>query len=107
MPENCFGSVNWPFTPQLGQLMSARPLAGRRPCLASYASSRWSARWRLWQEVHSVSGSEKVATWPEATQTSGARITEESMPTMSSRPVTIAFHHWRLMFSLSSTPSGP
>ena len=69
--------------------MSARPLAGGWPCLASYASSRWSARKRLWQEVHSVSGSEKVATWPEATQTSGARITDESMPTTSSREVTM------------------
>lgn len=61
-PENCLGSVNWPLLPQLGQFTSARPLAGGRLCLASYASSRWSARNRLWQEVHSVSGSEKVAT---------------------------------------------
>ena len=34
-------------------------------------------------------------------------MTEESSPTMSSRPVTTDFHHCRLMFSLSSTPSGP
>lgn len=62
MPENCLGSVKAPLVPQCGQLMSASPLAGSRPCLASYASSRWSARKRLWQEVHSVSGSENVAT---------------------------------------------
>ena len=30
------------------------------PCLASYASSRWSARKRLWQDWHSVSGSANV-----------------------------------------------
>lgn len=88
-PENCLGSVNWPLVPQLGQLTSARPFSGRRPFFASYASSRWSARNRLWQEVHSVSGSEKVATWPEATQTSGARMTDESIPTTSSRDVTM------------------
>lgn len=34
-PENCLGSVNMPLLPQLGQLMSARPFSGRRPCLAS------------------------------------------------------------------------
>lgn len=61
-PENSLGSVNWPLLPQCGQLTSARPFSGRRPCFASYASSRWSARKRLWQEVHSVSGSLKVAT---------------------------------------------
>ena len=44
MPENCLGSVNAPFVPQCGQLRSARPSAGGLPCLASYASSRWSAR---------------------------------------------------------------
>ena len=32
-----------------------------------------------------MSGSVKVATWPEASQTSGARITDESRPTTSSR----------------------
>ena len=35
------------------------------------------------------------------------RITLESRPTMSSRICTMDFHHWRLMLSLSSTPSGP
>ena len=54
-----------------------------------------------------MSGSENVATWPDASQTSGARITDESRPTTSSREVTMERHHWRLMFSFSSTPSGP
>lgn len=35
---------------------------GEAAVLGSYASSRWSARNRLWQAVHSVSGSVKVAT---------------------------------------------
>lgn len=61
-PENCLGSVKVPLLPQLGQLRSVRPFSGSLPCLASYASSRWSARYRLWQEVHSVSGSLNVAT---------------------------------------------
>ncbi|OEV23910.1 hypothetical protein AN220_21945 [Streptomyces nanshensis] len=43
-PENCLGSVKPPLLPQCGQLMSARPFSGSRPCLASYASVRWSAR---------------------------------------------------------------
>ena len=59
MPLNCFGSVNWPLFPQFGQLTSASD-AGARLCLASNASSRWSARNRLWHDVHSVSGSAKA-----------------------------------------------
>ncbi len=101
------GSVHWPRVPQLGQAMSARPFSGARPFFSSNSSSMWSSRNRLWQERHSVSGSVKTPTWPEATQTCRGRITEESRPTMSSRLVTIVRHHWRLMFSLSSTPSGP
>jgi hypothetical protein len=33
--------------------------------------------------------------------------TDESRPTMSSRLVTIARHHWLRMLFFSSTPSGP
>src|SRR5207248_4025749 len=62
--------------PQLGQLRSVSEEGGR-PCLASYASSRWSARNRLWQDWHSVSGSTNSAMWPDATQTSRARIRSE------------------------------
>ena len=68
---------------------------------------RWSARNRLWQDWHSVSGSVNVATWPLASQTSRARITEESRPTTSSRSWTMYRHHWRLTLFFSSTPSGP
>src|SRR6266702_4024835 len=52
--------------------------------------------------MHSVSGSTNSVTWPLASHTSRARITEESRPTMSSRSVTIARHHWRLMLFFSS-----
>ena len=54
-----------------------------------------------------MSGSSNSVTWPEASHTSRGRMTEESRPTMSSRPVTTARHHCRLMFFFSSTPSGP
>ena len=56
------GSVHAPFVPQFGQLMSARPFSGGRPLRASNSSSRWSARKRLWQLWHSVSGSVKTPT---------------------------------------------
>ena len=56
------GSVHAPFVPQFGQLMSARPFSGGRPLRASNSSSRWSARNRLWQFWHSVSGSVKTPT---------------------------------------------
>ena len=56
------GSVHAPFVPQFGQVMSARPFSGARPFFSSKASSRWSARKRLWQLWHSVSGSVKTPT---------------------------------------------
>ena len=77
------------------------------PFFSAYSSWRWSARNRLWQDWHSVSGSVNVLRWPLASHVRVGRITLESRPTTSSRAVTIAFHHWRLMFSFSSTPSGP
>ena len=100
------GSVKVPLLPQFGQLISCNPV-GARPCFASNASSSWSDRNRLWQLWHSVNGSTNASMWPDAAQTSRARITAESRPTMSSRSCTIDFHHCRRMFSLSSTPSGP
>ena len=108
MVLNWRGASNVPRLPQLGQVRSARPLAGSAPsCFSAYASIRWSARNRLWQDWHSVSGSVKLLTWPLACHTSGARMTEESRPTMSSRSCTMNRHHWRLMLFFSSTPSGP
>ena len=77
------------------------------PFFSAYSSWRWSARKRLWHDWHSVSGSLNVATWPLASQVCRGRITLESRPAMSSRICTMDFHHWRLMLSLSSTPSGP
>jgi hypothetical protein len=103
---NIRGSLKVPLLPQLGQLISSSD-AGGLPCFSAYASSRWSARNRLWQDAHSVSGSTNSSRWPEAAQTSLARMTAESMPTMSSRCWTIARHHCRRTFSFSSTPSGP
>ena len=100
--------------PQLGQATLAEvDLVGVVLCplflafFSAYSSCRWSARNRLWQDWHSVSGSVKVATWPEASQVCRGRITLESRPTTSSRDCTMERHHWRLMLSLSSTPSGP
>ena len=78
-----------------------------RPFFSACASCMWSCRWRLWHCRHSTSGSLNTSTWPEATQTSRGRMIDESRPTTSSRPVTIDRHHCRLMFSFSSTPSGP
>ena len=83
------------------------PFSGSRPFFSTYASTRWSARKRLWQLVHSVSGSVKTPTCPEASQTLRGKMTDESSPTMSSRLWTIVRHHCFLMFSFSSTPSGP
>ena len=107
MPLNWRGSVHWPRVPQLGQAISASPPSGARPLRASNSSSRWSARNRRWQCRHSVSGSKKVSMCPDASHTFGGRITAESRPTTSSRPVTIVRHHWRRTFSFSSTPRGP
>ena len=106
-PENSFGSVHWPRVPQFAQAISASPPTGARPFFSSNSSSRWSARYRLWQLRHSTSGSLNTSTWPEASHTRFGRMTLESSPTTSSRRVTIARHHWRLMFSFSATPRGP
>ena len=59
------------------------------------------------EAVRRVSGAELARLMFPRFDTSGARITEESMPTTSSRSVTIARHHWRLMLFFSSTPRGP
>ena len=108
-PENWRGSVQAPRVPQLGHGTVVRSTSSglSSPFFSAYSSCRWSARNRLWQDWHSVSGSVKVSTWPLASHTWRGRMIEESRPTMSSRCCTIAFHHWRLMFSFSSTPSGP
>ena len=107
------GSVHWPRVPQLGQAMSARATESGSTSLPFFASlsatasCMWSTRKRLWQLWHSVRGSVNSPTWPDATQVWRGRMIELSSPTTSSRAVTIERHHWRLMFSLSSTPSGP
>jgi hypothetical protein len=103
------GSVHWPLVPQSGQTISVigTESGSATPFFSAYASCKWSCRWRLWQFMHSTSGSLNTSTCPEATHTSRGRMIALSRPTTSSRPVTTERHHWRLMFSLSSTPSGP
>ena len=111
---NSRGSVHCPLVPQSGQTMSSidtesgsTSIFSLAALFSAWASCMWSWRCRLWHCRHSTSGSWKTSTWPEATQTSRGRMIEESRPTTSSRLVTTDFHHCRLMFSLSSTPSGP
>ena len=67
-PENWRGSVHWPRVPQLVQAMSTSLTSSgsAMPFFSATASCRWSARNRLWHDRHSTSGSENVATWPEA-----------------------------------------
>ena len=100
------GSVQFPVIPHAGQAISSRP-DGLRPFFSAKASSRVSARKRLWQLRHSINGSLKTLTWPEATHTSDGRIMEVSTPSTSHRVVTIECHHSCLMLSFSATPSGP
>ena len=102
------GSVYCPRVPQfghgdVGQVVLGRRLAGALDVLLGELVGAEA----LVAVRHSTSGSWNTSTWPDATHTWRGRITELSRPTTSSRPVTIDFHHWRLMFSLSSTPSGP
>ncbi len=110
---NSRGTVHAPLVPQCGQaIVDSSTLSGSisLPFFAAFSttpSCRWSARNRWWQDWHSVSGSEKAPTCPEATQVSRGRITEESSPTTSSRVCTIERHHCFLMLSFSATPSGP
>ena len=66
-----------------------------------------SRRKRRRHVVHSTSGSLKLATWPEVTQTWGAMMMLASRPTMSSRSWTMDRHQARLTLFLSSTPSWP
>src|SRR4051794_23030646 len=102
------GSVYWPRVPQLGQGTSDRSSSDTSlPLRSEYSSASWSARNLRWHDRHSTSGSVNTPTWPDATHTWRGRITDESRPTTSSRLVTVYFHHCRLTFSLSSTPSGP
>ena len=90
MRLNCRASVTSP------------PQAGHLP-----ASSRKSSRKRRWHTLHSTSGSEKPATWPDASHTRGCIRIEASRPTVSLRPVTTAFHHASLTLRFNSTPTGP
>ena len=89
---NCLGVVKVPRLPQLGQRSGSSSLSRRK---------------RLLQEVHSTRGSVNEARCPEASHTWGARITEESRPTMSSRVETIARHQASRTLRSNSTPSGP
>ena len=57
--------------------------------------------------VQSIIGSLNPPTWPDASQTFGCMMIEQSRPSMSSRAVTMSCHQAALTLRLSSTPSGP
>jgi hypothetical protein len=79
---------------------------GRLPQRTSSCSgsARWSARNRCLQVRQSTSGSLNPPTCPDASQTFGWRMIDESSATMSSRSRTIASSQRALTFSLSRTP---
>src|SRR5438105_5939378 len=87
--------LNWRGSVRSHSENSPGRLLGLRPHCAS--SSR-SALNRSLQVRQSMSGSLKPATWPDASQTAGLRITAESMATMSSRSCTIARSHCERMW---------
>ena len=95
MRLNWRASVSVPFIPQLGQAIS---LGG---------PFRSSSRKRFLQLRQSTIGSLKPATWPDASQTRGFMMIDASIPTTSSRRLTIRRHHAALTLFFSSTPSGP
>ncbi len=68
---------------------------------------RSSARKRSLQLRQSTIGSLKPATCPDASHTLGFMMIAASMPTTSSRSVTMCRHHAALTLFFSSTPSGP
>ena len=77
------------------------------PCFLFQSSTSVSARWRIRQCLQSMSGSLKLTTCPDATQTSGFIRMALSSPTLYGLSCTKRFHHARLTLFFSSTPSGP
>jgi len=71
------------------------------------ACSILSARKRALQSLQSTSGSLKFSTWPDASQTLGLMMMDESRPTTSSRERTKRFHHRSRTLRAISVPSGP
>ena len=111
-PENWRGSVQAPRVPQLGQASvvevdlvgvdarrTSSPLAYL--LLEVVGAEALVAGLALGQRVRE--GGDVAAGLPGLARQDH----EESRPTMSSRCCTMELHHWRLMFSFSSTPSGP
>jgi hypothetical protein len=88
---NSRGSVHWPRVPQLraGEVRARDVVGVDLLALLGLAVGdgllQVVARNRLWHERHSVSGSVKAPTCPEATHTWRGRMIEESSPTTSSR----------------------
>ena len=93
--------LNWRASVRSQSGVSPGRLLGLRPQLAW---SIWSARKRSLHVLQSTSGSVNPATWPDASQTRGFRITAESRATMSSRSCTIAWNHSERMLFFMSTP---
>ena len=98
----------------LGRAAQTRPARPRSalPCGSTagktYAKTKsWSARYRSLVARQSTIGSLNPPTCPDASQTFGFMMIEQSSPTMSSRIWTLSRHQASLMFRFSSTPSGP
>ena len=95
MRLNWRASVSVPRLPQFGQAIS------------DGGPFRSSSRKRSLQLRQSTIGSLNPATWPDASHTRGFMMIAASIPTTSSRSVTMCRHQAALMLFFSSTPSGP
>ena len=97
-----------PFVPQFGQLMSVEAVLGQVPVLGlvGFLEVIGPEAVVAVEAFHQrVVKRVDVAGRPPDIASRGSP--PKSRPTMSSREVTMACHHARLMFSFSSTPSGP
>ena len=72
-----------------------------------YSSTSLSALWRILHDLQSMSGSLKLTTWPDATQTCAFMSMAESRPTLYLLSWTNFFHQALFTLFLNSTPSGP
>ena len=92
-----------------GGVFSPAQLAGcsSDPLSCCQFSTSLSARSRDLHFLQSIRGSEKLPTWPEASQAVGFMRMAASRPTISMRSVTNFFHQAPFKFLSSSTPRGP
>ena len=91
-----------------GRLMLSAEPPGIGICFSAQKSSiSLSARKRSLHFLQSISGSEKPARCPEATQVCGFIRIAQSTPTFSLEPSTNFFHHAFFTLFFSSTPRFP